>query len=346
MRTSRIIAGVVGVASASLLAAALLIVGNEPPSSAAEPASPPPAAPAAATAPAPMPHAALTPPPTPAAAMSADETAIRHVVDEFTQAYNHADAKAIAALFTPEAEIVAEDGETHQGRAEIEDIFSAIFKDHPQAHIDIHIDSIRFVSPTTAVEIGSSTVAHEPENPAEHSRYEVIHVKQNGQWRMASARDLPDETGSASEQLKQLGWLVGDWVDENPDSLVVSTYRWSENKHFILCDFTVKIEGRPVMSGTQRIGWDPLSKKIRSWAFDSEGGYMEGSWSREGNQWIIKSQGATSDGKEASATNYVTRVKHHHMTWESRDREVGGEKTADLGPFTITRQPPKPLAEK
>ena len=221
MRTSRIIAGVIGVASASLLAAALLIVGNEPPSVAAEPPSQPPAAPTAPTTPAPTPQPSLTPPPTPAAAVSADETAIRHVVHEFTQAYNQADAKAIAALFTPEAEIVAEDGETHQGRAEIEDIFSAIFKDHPQAHIDIHIDSIRFVSPTTAVEIGSSTVAHEPENPAEHSRYEVIHVKQNGQWRMASARDLPDETGSASEQLKQLGWLVGDWVDENPDSLVV-----------------------------------------------------------------------------------------------------------------------------
>ena len=163
---------------------------------------------------------------------------------------------------------------------------------------------------------------------------------------MASARDLADETASASEQLNQLKWLIGDWVDESPDAMVMSTYRWVDDQHFILSDFTVKIEGRPVMSGTQRIGWDPLTKKIRSWAFDSEGGYMEGSWSREGNQWVVKSQGATSDGKAASSTTYFTRINRHHMTWESRDREVAGEKTADLGPLTISRQAPRPAMEK
>jgi uncharacterized protein (TIGR02246 family) len=346
MRTSWIVAGVVGVATVLVLtvAAAFLFVGNVTYSTAAEPGqtATAPAAPAASR---PVAPPNFAPPPTPSAAMSADETAIRHVVDAFTKAYNQADAKAIAVLFTPEAEIVNEEGATHQGRAAIEEEFAAIFKDHPQAHIAIHIDSIRFVSPTVAVEVGSTTIVHDPQMQAEHDRYEVIHVKQDGAWQMASARDLPDETGSSDEQLKQLGWLIGDWVDESPDSVVMSSYHWTDDHHFIVSDFTVKIEGRPVMSGTQRIGWDPLTKKIRSWAFDSEGGFMDGSWTREGNQWVVKSQGATSDGKEASSTSYLTRVKRHRMTWESRDREVGGEKTPDIGPLTIARQPPKPLPQ-
>ena len=98
------------------------------------------------------------------------------------------------------------------------------------------------------------------------------------------------------------------------------------------------------MTGTQRIGWDPLAKTIRSWSFDSEGGFTEGVWSRQGNQWIIKTTGVTSDGKAASSTNYMTRLHKHRLTWESRDRFVGGEKTADIGPITIARQPPAPGA--
>ena len=32
------------------------------------------------------------------------------------------------------------------------------------------------------------------------------------------------------------------------------------------------------MTVTQRIGWDPAAKQIRSWEFDSEGGFGEGTW--------------------------------------------------------------------
>jgi hypothetical protein len=195
-----------------------------------------------------------------------------------------------------------------------------------------------------AIEVGTSIVSHDPDQPAEHTRYEVVHVKQAGVWQMASARDLPDDEASAQEQLNQLHWLIGDWVDEDPDALVRTSYRWSVNHHFILCDFTVNLSGELAMTGKQRIGWDPLAKTIRSWAFDSEGGFTGGIWSREGNQWIIKTTGVTNDGKSASATNYLTRLHKHHLTWESRDRLVGGEKTADVGPITIVRQPPAPGA--
>ena len=48
---------------------------------------------------------------TAAAQQKDDEQAIRQVVGDFTKAYNGGDAKAIAALFLPDGEIVNEAGE-------------------------------------------------------------------------------------------------------------------------------------------------------------------------------------------------------------------------------------------
>ena len=73
-------------------------------------------------------------------------------------------------------------------------------------------------------------------------------------------------------------------------------------------DFKVQIGGRPAMTGSQRIGWDPLAESTPSWVFDSSGGVAEGVWTRNDNQWIIKTTGVTHEGKPALATNILTRA--------------------------------------
>ena len=146
-----------------------------------------------------------------------DEKAIRLVVDAFTKAYNSGDAKTIASLFVADGEIVNEEGESVQGREGIERTFVEIFKANPKSQIKVSIQSLRFVSPTVAMEDGVSTVSRKSGEPAERNRYTVVHVKQDGVWRMASARDLPDEAAPAEEEVKQLQWLIGEWVDESPD---------------------------------------------------------------------------------------------------------------------------------
>src|SRR5512147_1832020 len=59
-------------------------------------------------------------------ARDADTKAIRATADAFAKAYNAHDPKAIAALFSPDGEIVDESGDAKQGRAEIEDVFAAV----------------------------------------------------------------------------------------------------------------------------------------------------------------------------------------------------------------------------
>ena len=163
----------------------------------------------------------------------------------------------------------------------------------------------------------------------------------SGSW--PGARDLSDEESTAEDELTQLDWLVGEWVDESPDALVGTSYRWTDNRRFLLSEFTIQIGGRAAMKGSQRIGWDPSAKRLRSWVFDSEGGFGEGVWSKSGNQWIAKMTGVTSDGKTASSTNVITGASPRTVgTWLLRDRIVGGEVEPDVEPFPIVRKPPMP----
>src|SRR5438270_7254961 len=95
-------------------------------------------------------------------------------------------------------------------------------------------------------------------------------------------------------------------------------------------------------TGTQRIGYDPLTGHLKSWVFDSAGGYADGYFHREGESWIEQSSGVTSDGRMASGTNIFMPVDKHRMSWQAVDRVIGGERIADLDAVTIVRKPPAP----
>ena len=273
----------------------------------------------------------------------ADDKAIRQLAEEYTKAYNAHDSQALANLFTTEAQIVDESGDAIQGREAIEDVYAELFEEYPDAATAIEVKGIRFLGPTLAAERGVAQVTLQPGETAEPNHYLVVHVKQDGRWLMASAHDVtPGVDDTPEEHLKQLAWLVGDWVDEGPEAVIETTYRWDEGHKFLLSEFNAKVAGRDVMNGTQRIGWDPQARVIRSWVFDSDGGFTEGVYSRDGNQWIIKLAGVTSDGKASSSTNVLTRLTKDRASWESRDRTVGGEPTPDTGLMMMVRKPPQP----
>jgi uncharacterized protein (TIGR02246 family) len=271
-----------------------------------------------------------------------DEKAIRQLVEQFVKAYNAADAEAAAKPFAPDAEIVDEDGQSVQGRSQLQQVFASIFAEYPKTNMKVEADSIRFIAPAVAVEDGMNTVVHAPGEAAEQSRYELVFVKQDGKWLIGSARDFSNEPLSAEEQLKQLEWLVGEWYDESPESLVVTNYHWTDDHKFLIGEFQVQVKGRPAMSGSQRIGWDPATQQIRSCVFDTEGGFASGLWAHDGDRWIVKMTGINREGKTASATNVTTLVSKDRMTWQSRDRIVGGELQPDIDEIAIVRKPPQP----
>src|SRR5262249_16135115 len=155
-----------------------------------------------------------------------------------------------------------------------------------QKRLEDHIGSIRFIGPDLAVEVGSTKETPARGEAPEFDRYTVLHVKRDGKWQMALAQDAEGDAPTNHEQLRPLAWLVGDWLDDGGSVVVVSSCRWSDDGNFLLQDFKLQVEGREAMQVTQRIGWDPLTKHIRSWVFDSEGGYGESVWTRNGDAWV------------------------------------------------------------
>ena len=272
---------------------------------------------------------------------NADEEAIRANVAAFVKAYNSHDAKAIAALFTPNAQVVDQDGNASEGRDEIEKVFKDLFSATPQKQIEVTVNSIRFIGPNVALEQGTTKETLGGNETPEYDRYKVLHVKRDGKWLMALAEDSDEDAATPHEQLQPLAWLVGEWVDDGGSSVVNSSCRWSEDKNFLLQEFNVRINGENAMHVSQRIGWDPVTKRIRSWVFDSEGGFGESVWARDGDGWIIKATGVRQDGKTASATNVLIPAGKDGYVLRSRDRVVDDEVSSPTE-FKVVRKPPQP----
>jgi hypothetical protein len=140
--------------------------------------------------------------------------------------------------------------------------------------------------------------------------------------------------------LQSLEWLIGQWIDEGRDEVVEANFRWDENKSFLLEDFQIVREGAIVLKGTQRIGWDPQARQIRSWIFDSAGGFGEAVWTPVGDDWICKTKGVRSDGSAASATRKLTRATKDRVIWTATDRLDNGEQLPELA-VTMVRRPPQ-----
>jgi uncharacterized protein (TIGR02246 family) len=277
----------------------------------------------------------------PAGDRSADEEAIRANIKAFVKAYNAGDAKAVAALFTPDGKIVDKEGDESEGREEIAETYSDIFKSNPQKKMEVFVESIRFIGSDLAMEVGSTKETPSPNEPPEYDRYTVLHVKRDGKWQMALARDEEGPPPSAHEQLKPLAWLVGDWIDDDGSSVVRSSCRWSQDGHFLLQEFHLQLSGQNAMNVSQRIGWDPIAKNIRSWVFDSEGGFGESVWTPDGDSWLIRATGVRPDGTTGSATNFLTQIGNDGYIWRTTDRVVAGEVQPPMQ-VKVVRKPPQP----
>ena len=188
-------------------------------------------------------------------ASSPDEAAIRAVVDRFTKAFNAGDARAIARMHTPNARVIDLAGEVIEGREAIEREYTGLFHDNPGATIEIKVEDLRLIGPDAAVEEGTTRVIPKDGTPIVN-RYSAVDVKRDGEWLLASVRESASEM-TTHERLRELEWMLGEWVDESGDSVIQSTCRWTADKQALLREFTIRSSGKVVMTGTQRIGWDP-----------------------------------------------------------------------------------------
>jgi uncharacterized protein (TIGR02246 family) len=267
--------------------------------------------------------------------------AIMANVRAFADGFNKRDVKSLLKLFADDCVLTESDGSTVRGLKELEAELKESFENEPDAKISVRVESLQIVSPDVVIEEGKTEYYPDGKTLTAETDYQAIHVKKGDRWLMSRVRSYNRVVLHPYDQLRELEWLVGDWVDESPDAVVESTYRWDKDKAYLLNDFTVSVRGKKVFSGTQRIGRDPLTKQIKAWAFESDGGYAESLWSSvDDDTWVMKAKGVRSDGKVVTVTNQITQITKDRFRFDSADRVVGDERMPDLSIVVVRKPPP------
>ena len=273
----------------------------------------------------------------------AERAAIEKRIASYTAAFNAGDAKKLAEHWLPNAVYINPiSGVQVEGRAAIQKEFETIVKELAGAKLVVQVQDIQFVSPNVAVENGKAKVISADGN-VEESEYRAVHVKQDGQWYLdrVTEEEVPVVL-THYDQLKDLEWMVGTWVqsDEETGVRVKTTCQWSRNQNFLIRWFDVAIRDRVDLAGVQIIGWDPAAKQIRSWVFDSDGGFAEGRWTKKGNSWFVTTAETLPDGRKAASVNVITYVDQNTFRWKSVNRTVDGQLLPNVDEIVIVRAKP------
>jgi uncharacterized protein (TIGR02246 family) len=276
--------------------------------------------------------------PTQAQSDAQEDAALTKNAEAFVEAFHKGDANAVAAFWTVDGDYVDQTGRHLKGRQALEESFRSFFTENKGLKLRINIASIRLLTPDTAMEDGSTEVIPPDGAPPSRTSYTNVHIKKDGQWYLASVREVPFAAPSNYEQLRGLEWTIGNWVeDTDKQEMSRASFAWSPEQNFIMSSHIVAFKDILLGEGTQWIGWDPVTKQIRSWTFESNGGFGEGSWTRDGDRWIVKTNSVLRDGKKLTATNIITRVGTDTITWQSRERILDGKPIPDTKVIKMKR---------
>lgn len=286
---------------------------------------------------------------------SEDEKAIRDAGIAYQEALSRGDGKALAALWTADGDIVDDHGMITKGRETVA-LTTPPAPGAPRPEFRVHDTSLRFLTPDVALEDGMIDVIVPGSATPQAGRFSATWVRQGGAWKLAGLREarLPAATGAA--QLADLDWMVGDWnvVDNAPADAKAAarptievSVRWNAGRTFLLRDMKITppagaSEPSTPLHVTQRIGWDPLSRQIRSWVFSADGGHGEAFWSRDGNSWLARTSAVLPDGSQTSSLNVYTYDGKDRCMWQSFHTHTGGEHLPPVN-MTMIRKPGRPV---
>ena len=283
----------------------------------------------------------------PPAGRQADEEAVRAAARGYVEALERGDGRTLAAMWTPDGDIVDDEGRVMNGRETVASTAPRADGDSRPA-FDLRETSLRFLAADVVVEDGEVTVTPPGSSTAHTGHFTAVWVRQAGAWKLAALRESRIGSSTNAPKLADLEWMVGDWtvVEEHPDTprgaaanaqaskapdqpAMEVSVRWDEGHAFLLREMKVvrkTAAGQSAVSHiTQRIGWDPLSRQLRSWSFSSDGGHAESIWTREGDTWIARAMAVLPDGTQTSSLNLYSYDGADRYTWRSLPTHVGGE---------------------
>lgn len=269
---------------------------------------------------------------------SHDESTIERISDDYVKAFNERDTSKLSRLMTDDVVFIdLNHGELIEGKEELANYFQRKFEEDVPS-LEITINSVTFNDPEHARAKGDAVVSYTTKPPEQKAFYaDFVKIDQGWLLEKITEINLSQEL-SQLEHLNKLDWLIGNWIDSDDDVSLVLSYEWDKSKNFLIQHFTMQILDHKQIEGVQIIGWDPSNERIRSWIFDSDGGFGEGVWSEDGNDWYVKVSFTMANGQKASATHVYTNVDENTYSFASENRAIDGSLLPNIGPFEVVRQ--------
>jgi uncharacterized protein (TIGR02246 family) len=256
----------------------------------------------------------------------------------YIAAYDKGDAQTLANFYAEDVDYIDQDGAEVKGREGIQKLLADNFQANPGIKLDVTIDEVKLLSPDVLVNRGVAVVTPK-DGAAVATRYVAIDVKKGDQWQISQLTETSALPPNAYSQLRALEWLVGTWENKAGDETVQTKFNWAGDKNFLTRTFKVKGNEQNETDGWEIIGWDPERQQIRSWIFDSNGGFGQSTWVNDGEHWLIQASNVLPDGGHSTAEHVLTRVDDNKFTWESQNRTLNGELQPSLDKIEVQRSP-------
>jgi uncharacterized protein (TIGR02246 family) len=271
----------------------------------------------------------------------ADQAEVEQFLRQYGDAFNRQDIESVAGMWSENAvHVDLQTGEQTEGREAIKSDLADVFDAPAKTRIAGTVESVRAVSADVVHVRGEVLIAIPDQDPST-VRFSGILVKRDGHWQIDSIEESdPTPPPSSRDALSELEWFVGDWLDESDGTRVISTVRWSDNETFLIRTIVEQTaDGEVSRAGTQVIGWDPRGQQIRSWSFNADGSFGDGVWSKNGDDWYIKSSQTLAGGESASGTYVISPLDDDTIRMRLIGHEVEGAPVAESEPVTIVRLP-------
>ena len=269
----------------------------------------------------------------------------------YKEALARGDGKAVAALWTEDGDIIDDMGQVFNGRESVAGLEPAAEgQDRPSFAIEGL--SIRLLTDSVALEDGTVVVTPPGASTPHHGRFAVTWVKKADGWKVASLREWRTDPPETSARLADLEWLVGDWTvtvdgqrpddDQGARPRMETSVRWNPTGTYLLRETTITApDGSESMQVSQRIGWDPLTRRLHSWSFSTDGSHSEADWSLEEGVWVSRTMTVHPDGSQTSTINHYLYDGKDECTFQSLPTHAGAGNQAAVT-MTMTRKTGEP----
>lgn len=251
----------------------------------------------------------------------AEVAAIRAAAAAYREALAKGDTAAIREAWSANGDVVDGWG-NHLLAADVANVAGGPAGE-TRPEIRVGESRLRLITPDVALEDGSVDVVIPGTKAPIEGWFSAIWVQQDGAWKLAGIREAERPPAVNADTLDDLDWMVGDWtlVPEDgaaKDALpsMEMSVRWDAGRMFLVRDVRLtsaaEATERVTVDVQQRIGWDPLVGRVRSWSFSTDGTRGEATWFRDGNSWTAKVTTILADGTQATTV--------HIYSYDGRDR--------------------------